>query len=219
MMDIVKTLQTALVAADSQRDRSLQVEIGASAIGGCRTQAWHTINGTPTTNEGTESLAAIIGTAIHDTVQKALSAYDLFGEDFLLEEALQLPELKGHADFYSKSGRLVADWKTTTLKKIANGTYLDKQKKIQVQLYAKMLAEKYPVERVALVFIPRDGRMRDIVVWEDIYRPELANEGLAWLREVKAMETAPAPERSAQYFCRDFCKFYDETGAVGCKGK
>jgi hypothetical protein len=57
------------------------------------------------------------------------------------------------------------------------------------------------------------------VVWEDIYRPELADEGLAWLKEVQSFKSAPPPERSAQYFCRDFCKFYDETGVIGCKGK
>ena len=219
-MDIVKTLQVALKQADNQKDRSVQVEIGASQIGGCRTQAWHTINGTPTTNDDTESLAAIIGTAMHDTIQKALQSYDLFGDDFLLEQEVLIPELKGHCDFYSRQHKLVVDWKTTTLKKMASGRNLaDKQKQIQIQLYAKMFSEKYPVEKVALVFIPRDGRMRDIVIWEDVYRPELANEGLAWLAEIKAMKSAPPAERSAAFFCRDFCKFYDVTGAIGCKGK
>ena len=43
-MEIIKTLTTALKEADNQRARSTQVELGASSVGGCRAQAWLTIN-------------------------------------------------------------------------------------------------------------------------------------------------------------------------------
>ena len=67
-MNIIKTLTTALKEADEQRDRSVQVELGASSVGGCKAQAWHILNQTPKTNHDTESLAAIIGTAMHTAI-------------------------------------------------------------------------------------------------------------------------------------------------------
>ena len=217
-MDIAQTLSTALKAADAQRSRSVQVELGASSVGGCRRQAWHIINQTPKTNEDTESLAALLGTAIHSAVQEAMAAYDLFGDDFILEQAFETDELKGHADFYSRSHKLVVDWKTTSLKNLQK--FPSAQQKMQVQLYGYLLNQNgYEVETVALCAIPRDGRMRDIKVWQAPYDEKVAQEGLAWIRDIKAMDSPPPPERSAAFFCRDFCSYYDATGVIGCQGK
>ena len=94
-----------------------------------------------------------------------------------------------------------------------------KQQKMQVNIYASLIAQQYPVKRVGLVFIPRDGKMSDIVAWEDDYNPKLVDEARAWVAEVKAMQTPPPPERSAIYFCREYCQFYDQTGENGCTGK
>ena len=58
-MNIYELLSKSLVADDLNRDRSLQVEIGASSVGGCKRQAWHIIQQTPKTNFETETLAAI----------------------------------------------------------------------------------------------------------------------------------------------------------------
>ena len=217
-MDIIKTLTTALKEADNQRARSTQIELGASSVGGCRAQAWHIINQTPKINEGTESLAAILGTAIHNTVQEALQSYDLFGEDYLLEQGFETAELKGHCDFYSRKDKLVVDWKTTSLKNLSK--FPSAQQKMQVQLYGYLLTKNgLEVETVALCAIPRDGRMRDIKVWQAPYDESVALEGLQWIAEIKAMESAPPPERSAAFFCRDFCSYYDPSGKIGCTGK
>jgi Domain of unknown function DUF83 len=217
-VDIVKTLTTALREADSVKDRSVQVEIGASSVGGCRRQAWHIINQTPKTNHDTENLSAILGTAIHHTIQEALLALDLFGEDFLIEQEFSVPELKGHCDFYSRSAKLVADWKTTTLKGLAK--FPSAQQKMQVQLYGHLLTQNgYEVEQVALVAIPRDGKMSDIKVWQAPYDQAEADQGLAWLNEIKEMQSPPPPERSAVFFCQNYCSYYDRTGEIGCQGK
>ena len=218
-MDIVKTLTTALREADSQRERSVQTELGASSVGGCRTQAWHILNQTPKTNFDTESLAAIMGTAMHTVIAEALAAHDVFGDDFILEESLNDDFFKGHADFYSRKAEAVYDWKTVTLAKMAKGGLPTKQQKMQVNIYASMIAQKYPVKKVGLVFIPRDGKMSDIRVWEDDYDPKLVEEARAWVADVKAMETPPPPERSAAFFCRDYCSYYDALGVTGCAGK
>jgi len=216
-MLIGEVLKAALSDAESTRGRSTQVEIGASSIGGCRAQAWHIINQTEKTNHDTERLASMLGTAMHTLISEALETYDVF-DDFVIEKELLTDDLKGHCDFYSKSAKLVADWKTTTLKNLAK--FPTPQQKMQVHLYGYLLTENgYEVEDVALVAIPRDGRTGDIRVWQDKYSPYQAQKGLAWLKEIKAMETPPPPERSAAFFCRDFCQFYDATGEIGCKGK
>ena len=218
-MDIIKTLTSALQESDRSRDRSVQVELGASSVGGCRTQAWHILNQTPKTNMETESLAAIMGTAIHTTIYEALKAYDIFGDDFILEEGLSDEYFKGHCDFYSRQSETVYDWKTVTMAKLAKGGLPTKQQKMQVNIYASMIAQKYPVKRVGLVFIPRDGKMKDIVAWEDDYNPKLVEEARTWVADVKAMETPPPPERSAAFFCREYCNYHDQTGVTGCQGK
>jgi len=61
--------------------------------------------------------------------------------------------------------------------------------------------------------------MSDIRVWEDDYDPKLVEEARAWVADVKAMETPPPPERSAAFFCRDYCSYYDALGVTGCAGK
>ena len=134
-MDIIKTLTTALNEADSQRDRSTQVELGASSVGGCRAQAWHILNQTPKTNFNTEKLSAIMGTAIHTTIYEALKAHDIFGDDYILEEGFSDEYFKGHCDFYSRETQTVYDWKTVTLAKLAKGGLPTKQQKMHVNIY------------------------------------------------------------------------------------
>jgi len=218
-MDIVKTLQVALKEADSNRGRSQQTALGASSVGGCKRQAWHIIQGTPKTNFETENLAAIIGTAIHGAIYEAMKSYDIFGDDFILEETFQDQYFLGNCDFYSRKSETVYDWKSVTLKKLEKGGLPTKQQKMQVNIYASLIAQQYPVKRVGLVFIPRDGKMSDIVKWEDDYNPKLVEEAREWVADVQSRTEAPAPEKSANFFCREYCSFWDPTGEIGCTGK
>ena len=218
-MDIIKTLTTALKDADANRGRSKQVALGASSVGGCRRQAWHILQQTPATNHDTENLAAIIGTAIHGAIFEAMKAADIFGDDFILEEKFEDEYFVGNCDFYSRKDQAVFDWKSVTLAKLAKGGLPTKQQKMQVNIYASLIAQQYPVKTVGLVFIPRDGKMSDIKVWQADYDPKLVEEARAWVADVKSRTEPPAPENSAAFFCRHYCKFYDPTGEIGCVGK
>lgn len=216
-MDIQNLLKIALYEQDGQRDRSQQTTLGASSVGGCRRQAWNIINNVPKTNPDTEHLAAIIGTALHTTIAGAMEAADPFGEDFLIEQAFETPELKGHCDLFIKSTGTVIDWKTTTKKKLAE--FPSKQQRMQVQLYGYLIEQAgHKVNEVSLVAIPRDGVSKDIKVHVEPYDPAIAQTGLDWIAEIKAMETAPAPEKSS-FFCKNYCSYYDQSGEVGCPGK
>ena len=214
-MDIHGLLKTALTENDKARERSLQTEIGASSVYGCARQAWNIIHQQEKVNKNTESLAAIIGTAVHATLAEAMKQADTF-DDFLVEEGFRTPDLKGHVDLYIKSTKTVIDWKTITIKKL--GTFPSKQQKMQVQLYGYLLEENgYSVETVSLVGICRDGRMADTKVWQAPYDRETALAGIQWVKDLQMQITPPAPERPRQ-FCKDFCEFYDGTGMNGCAG-
>ena len=215
-MDLFEMVTKSLVATDQDRDRSQQVEIGASSVGGCRRQAWHIINQTPKTNTNTENLAAILGTAIHAHLAEAIKFSDPFGDNFLIEQEVRTEDLKGHVDLYIKSAKKVVDWKTITKKKIKE--FPSEQQIMQINLYGYLLkANGYEVNTVALVGISRDGTMKDIKVWEESYNEDLALQGLEWLKDVKAMVQAPAPEKNV-FFCRNYCSYYDATGVTGCTG-
>jgi hypothetical protein len=47
--------------------------------------------------------------------------------------------------------------------------------------------------------------------------PKIAEEALNWLAAIKESAVAPEPERDQSY-CRFYCKYFDESGKVGCTG-
>ena len=217
-MDLSNLLAKSLTAYDNSRDRSTQVEIGPSQIGGCRRQVYHQLKNTVETNPYTESLAAILGTFIHSGIANSMARQDPFSENLLIEQEFIAGDLKGHVDLYIKDQKMVVDWKTTKLSSLRY--FPSAQQKMQVQLYGYLLeANGYEVENVALVAIPRDGLMGDIKSRVFKYDPEIAKQGIAWLEDVKQLavssESPPAPEKDA-IFCANYCSYYDATGEVGC---
>ena len=218
-MDIQNLLKSALIENDKARDRSQQTELGASSVGGCRRQAWQIIHQKPKANFQTESLAAIIGTALHATIAEAMKNIDPFGDDFLIEEGFSTPDLKGHIDLYIKSTQTIVDWKTSTKKKLAQ--FPTPQQIMQVNLYGYLLtANGLEVKTVSLVCIPRDGVMADVKVWQAPYDPQLAQQGLAWVRDLQESISPPAPEKNYR-FCQSFCEYYNsnaEMEGIGCSG-
>lgn len=212
-MDIANLLKTVLVDNDRSRERSLQKELGASSVGGCRRQAWSIINQVPKTNFNTDSLAAMFGTAMHEMIAKSLESADPFG-DFLIEQEFKTPDLKGHVDLYIKSTKTVVDWKTITKKKLPE--FPKNQHKIQVMLYGYLLEEHgYEVETVALAALCRDGNMNDTKVWSAKYDRNIALAGIEWIKNLKEMKEAPEPEMR-WFWCKNYCEYFDETGVVGC---
>lgn len=221
-MELSNLLTKSLLAFDGSRDRSLQVEIGPSQIGGCRRQVYHQLKGTPETNPNTESLAAILGTFIHSGIAEAIKREDPFGDNFLIEQEFVVGDLKGHCDLYIKDWNgiknTVVDWKTTKLKSLRY--FPSKQQTWQVQIYGYLLEENgHQVDNVSLVAVPRDGEMAQIKVHVEPYDRATALEGLKWLSEVKELasssESAPAPEKDA-IFCVNYCRYFDASGEIGC---
>jgi CRISPR/Cas system-associated exonuclease Cas4 (RecB family) len=212
MTDIKKLLLDALKAGDAKRSRSTQVQIGPSELGGCRRKVWYRLNDQPETNDGELKLAAIMGTAIHAEIEKALSD----NPDVLLETEVEYNGMKAHIDCFVPGTGDVIDWKTSKVKNL--GYFPTTQQRWQVQVYGYLLAKNgHKVERVSLVAIARDGDERDVKVHTEPYNEAMALEALGWLSAVKEAAEAPAPEKDAGY-CQFYCKFYDSSGEMGCVG-
>jgi hypothetical protein len=219
MSDIAKMLIGSLSGHDKQRDRSLQKDIGPSAVGDCRRRVYMHLIDAPKINE-TDSLAAIMGTFIHAGIAEAIKREDPFGDNFMIEQEFSFNGLRGHVDLYIKDLKQVVDWKTTKVKSLRY--FPSEQQKMQVQLYGYLLEMNgYPVEKVTLVAIARDGFSKDIKEYTEAYDPKVALTGLEWIAEVEKAaidKIPPAPEKDV-YFCRSFCSYYDATGANGCPAK
>lgn len=217
MIDLQDMVIKSLGAYDSQRDRSKQIEIGPSSLGGCARRVWHDLKQTEKVNE-TEKLAAILGTFIHTGMDQAIRRNDPFEDNFLIEIEVAHEDLKGHCDLFIKDIGLVVDWKTIT--KSGLRYFGSQQQRYQIHTYGWLLQKNgYDVKEVALVGIPRDGKMKDIAILREPYDPAVAEEGMAWLQNIKDLiaknSPAPAPEKFAR-FCSDYCPYFDQTGEVGC---
>jgi hypothetical protein len=158
-------------------------------------------------------LAAIMGTAIHGAIEKALED----NKDVVIEQTVEHNGMKAHVDLYIPGSGDVVDWKTVKAKNLAYFPSL--QQRWQVHTYGYLIEQSGlgKVHNVHLVAIPRDGDERDVKVHSEPYDQSIALEALNWLEGVKTSETAPEPERDAGY-CKFYCKYYDESGEMGCVG-
>ena len=212
-MDVKDLLVKALYEKENSRGRSIQTEIGPSELGGCRRKVWYKLNGQQKTNGGELKLAAIMGTAIHDTIEKALSN----NKEVMLEQTVEHNGMKAHVDLYIPGTGDVVDWKTVKLK---NLTYFpSQQQRWQIQTYGYLIDQSGlgKVTNVHLVAIPRDGDERDVKVHSEKYDSSIALEALSWLAGVKELQTPPEPEKDESY-CKFYCKYYDSSGEMGCVG-
>lgn len=210
----------ALKTYDASRPRSQQEEVGPSAIYGCERQVYHQLKGTRITNFDTDVLAALLGTFIHTGIEKALETEDPFGDNFLKEVAVAFNGLPGHVDLFVKNMAIVVDWKTTTKAKLKGDSFPTDQYIYQVHVYGYLLKQAgHDVKKVAMVAVPRDGRMDQIAEYIADYDEEIALRGIAWLDRIKKIVAdggkAPEPSKS-KTFCQFYCPFYDPTAKVGC---
>jgi hypothetical protein len=158
-----------------------------------------------------------MGTAIHAEIEKAISALDPKGEKYLVETEVEFGDMKAHIDLYIPETGDVIDWKTVKVKNLSYFPSL--QQRWQVQVYGYLLDKsgKGTPRTVNLVAIARDGDERDIKVHSEPYDESLAQDALNWLSAIKESAIAPEPERDQNY-CKFYCKYFDESGKIGCTG-
>lgn len=217
MSDPKDLLIKILKDKDASRSRSTQKQVGPSELGGCRRKVWYRLNDQPETNENELKLAAIMGTAIHATIEEALELADPTGEKYVVETEVEYNGMKAHIDLWIPETGDVVDWKTVKVKNLSY--FPSQQQRWQVQVYGYLLEKsgKGKPRNVNLVAIARDGDERDVRIHTEEYNPAIAEEALNWLAAIKESAEVPEPEKDANY-CKFYCKYYDATGEMGCVG-
>jgi hypothetical protein len=237
-----KRLTEVILWANDNSARSLQAAIGPSEIGTpCDRKLAYKLAGNPVINDRRDPWAAIVGTAVHSWLEKAVDKYQGVGIgdsdweappswdgrwDLLTEKEVQVdPLVPGHVDLYQVSTQTVIDYKTAgpdVFKKIVKegppAGY-----KIQTQLYGLGYANAgRKVEHVALVFLPRAGWLSSMYVWTDRYRPDVAHKALermyAIKRGIEQVDIWNHPEiyekiPAVSDHC-GFCPFYRRAGLM-----
>lgn len=187
-----------MIAFDIEnQDRSLQKEIGPSEVGSpCPRKVLFGMLQVPKRNlSAPPKLKAYIGQGAHKMLERMLDKYNLqhntsygFQERFYIEEVVQVGEIAGdpligHCDVYDRVTCTVIDWKTvgpTMLKNYrANGP--GPQYEIQAHLYGRGWAtyRGLPVDHVMLIFLPRQGELKDAYIWHAKYDEQIALDALA----------------------------------------
>jgi CRISPR/Cas system-associated exonuclease Cas4 (RecB family) len=217
MSDPKDLLIKVLKDKDASRSRSTQKQVGPSELGGCRRKVWYRLNDQPETNENELKLAAIMGTAIHATIEEALELADPTGEKYVVETEVEYNGMKAHIDLWIPETGDVVDWKTVKVKNLSY--FPSTQQRWQVQVYGYLLEKsgKGKPRNVNLVAIARDGDERDVRIHTEAYDPAIAEEALNWLSAIKESTEVPEPEKDPN-FCKSYCKYYDATGEMGCVG-
>ena len=217
MTDPKELLLQVLRDKDAGRARSKQTQVGPSELGGCRRKVWYRLNDQPETNDNELKLSAIMGTAIHAEIEKAISIADPKGEKYWVETSVEYNGMKAHIDLFIPETGDVIDWKTVKVKNLSY--FPTQQQRWQVQVYGYLLDKsgKGKPRTVNLVAIARDGDERDVKVHSEPYDPKMAEDALNWLSAIKESAEAPGPERDQSY-CKFYCKYFDESGEMGCTG-
>lgn len=229
-------LTDVILWANSRHDRNNQKLLGPSDLGAtCDRRIAFGVAATPAINEFTDPWPAIMGTAIHAWLERAFSDRNTFqrSREWVPEMTVEPdPLIRGHLDLYRPATRMVIDWKslgTTKMREWAAQGPPDAHI-TQVQLYAKgLIGQGFPVERVALVGVPRAGWLKDMIVKTYPYDADVAQRAVdrmyAIAEKVMDLEADKHPERMlgipatpVRGECQ-WCDWFDVKGfGAGCPG-
>lgn len=196
--DPATALQRELLWAIENRidyaPRSLQTRIGPSEIGHpCQRRIGYKLTGVEAVNIGDPAWYPTIGTAVHawlEDVMKWLNGHlgTLVegGPRFLLEHKVDVGEICGEhvtgtSDVFDRVTGTVVDWKIVgerQLKKYRENGPGD-QYRTQGHLYGRGWVRRgYQVNRVAIMFLPRDRMLREAFMWSEPYDEAVAVQAL-----------------------------------------
>ena len=255
--DAILTTLTGVLKADwVNHPRSLQRAIGPSEIGApCARQIAAKVVGAPAVNPGSDPLPAWLGTAGHAKLEEAFAADNarilatptgldsrvvtdpVTGEDagrWITERRVEVaPGLAGTCDAYDRWTGTVIDHKfvgassATTYRKQGPPEHY----RVQAHLYGLGYRNAgYPVNRVAIWFIPRASTLAKAWVWSEPFDADVALKAVERLDHITtAVEGLSARENhaalalipSAPGNCR-FCPFSADNPTAGvwsCDGK
>lgn len=226
--------------AIDRHPRSQQKALGPSEVGHpCARKLGYQMLGIDE-NPGEPNWKATVGTALHawledvmgeDNPRQAVRAADV--SRWIIEATVSCGELAGydlcgHCDLYDRVTGTVVDWKSvgpTQLAKYRRHGPGD-QYRIQAHLYGRGWTRRgQDVQRVAVMFLPRNGELREAFWWSEPYDEQVALDALARGNAIHAV-TAALGEQALQHldtadaYCR-MCPFF-RAGSTdlsrGCPG-
>jgi len=220
--------------SDSNKPRSLQVNIGPSEVGEpCLRKLAYKLIQVPKVNEFSDPWPAISGTAIHEWLASA------FGEtndgDWLVEHRITArPGLSGTVDLFDVANGIVIDHKcvgATSMKarKLEGPTH---QQLVQLHIYAYGLEQQgHEVKQVALAFYPLGGMLSGLHVWVGDYNEQIALDAMSRMDDLITLLTAADVEENPENWkvipiepsrtC-NYCPWYTPDSddlTKGCAGK
>lgn len=223
--------------------RSVQKTIGPSEIGNpCDRRIAYRIAATSPTNVWSDPWPAIVGTAIHAWLEKAVNRFQdhHHNQDWLTELRVHPdPLVQGSSDAFHVPTGTVVDYKTTnadTMRKLRKGDPPSPGYITQINLYG--LGHERAgrlVKNVALVYYPRSGWLDDAFVWHAPYDKSIAERALARLYQIgfqlldmdirnhpERFSDVPASPGDSCVWCPMFNRDMDPTikaSNTGCPGR
>lgn len=185
--------------------RSLQTAVGASEVGyPCARRLAYRLAGVPAVNHG-DPMRLLVGTGVHAALEALFDRLDHGAGRFLTEVATVYRDVPGRADLYDVYLRTLLDWKTCSKDRLAkyraDGPPINYR--VQLQIYAAGLLDAgVEVQRVGVAFLPYDGALSSLWVWEttpDRREADAAIDRLESLRDADPAEVAPTPDRLCAY--------------------
>ena len=176
---------------EREAPRSRQRAVGPSELGGvCDRKLAYRIAGTPPVNLGADPWPAIVGTSIHDWLERAVKKYQsVVGDRGYLTETRVYPDplVHGRCDLFHVPTSCVIDYKTVGadgMRKVRKGI-INPAYRTQIQVYG--LGHERAgrdVKNVALIFLSRSGWLDDAEVYMEPYDKQVALDALARLYRI-----------------------------------
>jgi len=183
---MIPTTTELLLEWDAHRERSLQAEMGMSALGGCRRQAGYMLAGTER-EQSSGSVQAVMGTAVHETAAEAArQSIKIPPHAFVETKDIWFAGLRGHPDLFVEP--ILRDIKTTgrsSMLALWKAQGPPKRHVWQVSFYgAGLIVDGHKVERLQIDYLARDSG--DTWLWEAPFRMEPVREAMNWLTMVRS---------------------------------
>lgn len=195
---VIETVKHAAANAP----RSLQKRPGPSGLGTpcTRRLGYMALDWEPKPNSDTDPWASVIGTSVHAWMAATFEAENerLGRQRYLIEHRVQLPYgISGSTDLYDRDTATGADWKVVGLPRLKDYRRdgPGPQYRAQAHLYALglQLQDEAP-EHVAIVFLPRGGRIDGLWTWTEGYDPAIAAAALKRYHGIEMFHITADPE-------------------------
>ena len=233
--ELYTTILQIITAAGQNSPRSHQMEVGPSDVGNpCERALGYRYAELPVINlqPANDPWASIVGTSIHTWLAETFTAADPVR--WLTEQRVypdnDLMARGGSSDVYDTVTENVIDWKTNGVAALREfkktGPVLLHRYQAHIYGLGWEAAGRTPAN-VAIVALPRSGRLRESFVHVEPYDPAVAQEALERARAIRGRVLAPEGQalaltrlETADNYCGS-CRYLDPgslNASAGCPG-